>query len=145
MQNNAKEYNTFPKPLSKMKTCIICIGSNHNPSSNITKAVETLSTLFPGILWGETVVTPAEGVSVPVPDYHNRAAVFTTCMGISELKRRFKEIEKACGRGSDSKSTGIVPLDIDLLQYDGEILKPRDMQMGYVRKALKDIILPNND
>ena len=47
-----------------MKTCIICIGSNHNPSSNITKAVETLSTLFPDILWGETVVTPAEGVYV---------------------------------------------------------------------------------
>lgn len=143
MQNNAKEYNTFPKPLSKMKTCIICIGSNHNPSSNITKAVETLSTLFPDILWGETVVTPAEGVSVPVPDYHNRAAVFPTCMSVPELKHLFKEMEKACGRGSDSKSTGIVPLDIDLLQYDGEILKPRDMQMGYVRKALEDIILPN--
>ena len=123
-----------------MKTCIICIGSNHNPSSNITKAVETLSTLFPDILWGETVVTPAEGVSVPVPDYHNRAAVFPTCMSVPELKHLFKEMEKACGRGSDSKSTGI---DIDLLQYDGEILKPRDMQMGYVRKALEDIILPN--
>ena len=126
-----------------MKTCIICIGSNHNPVSNIKKAVETLSYLFPDIIWGDTVVTAAEGVSASVPDYHNRAAVFSTSMDVSGLKHRFKEIEKACGRGSDSKSTGIVPLDIDLLQYDGEILKPRDMQMGYVRKALEDIILPN--
>ena len=51
----------------------------------------------------------------------------------------FKEIEKACGRGSDSKSTGFVPLDIDLLQYDGDILKPLDMQKEYVRRALSSL------
>lgn len=119
-----------------MKTCVICIGSNYNPSVNITKAVETLSGMFPGILWGETVVTPAEGLSFPVPDYHNCAAVFSTDIDIAGLRQRFKEIEKACGRGSDSKSTGIVPLDIDLLKYDGQILKPQDMQTDYVRQSL---------
>lgn len=122
-----------------MKTCIICIGSNHNPASNIKKAVETLSSLFPDITWGDTVATVAEGVPVSVPDYHNRAAVFSTSMDVSSLKHRFKEIEKACGRGSDSKSTGIVPLDIDLLQYDGDILKPLDMQKEYVRRALSSL------
>lgn len=122
-----------------MKTCIICIGSNHNPASNIKKAVETLSSLFPDIIWGDTVVTAAEGVPVSVPDYHNRAAVFSTSMDVSSLKHRFKEIEKACGRGSDSKSTGFVPLDIDLLQYDGDILKPLDMQKEYVRRALSSL------
>lgn len=122
-----------------MKTCVICIGSNHNPSVNITKAVETLSGMFPGILWGETVVTPAEGLSFPVPDYHNRAAVFSTDIDIAGLRQRFKEIEKACGRGSDSKSTGIVPLDIDLLKYDGQILKPQDMQTDYVRQSIMNI------
>ena len=136
MQNNVKEYNTYSKRLTKMKTCIICIGSNHNPTANISIAVESLSCLFSDILWGETVVTPAEGISFTVPDYHNRAAKFTTVMGISGLKSRFKEIEKACGRESGSKSTGIVPLDIDLLEYDGKVLKPKDMESDYVRQAL---------
>lgn len=139
MQNNAKEYNTFTNPLSIMSTCMLCLGSNDNPSDNISEAVTTLTRIFPDIRWGDTVVTTAEGVSFSVPDYHNRAAIFTTTMDISSLKSLFKEIEKACGRIASSKSTGIVPLDIDLLQYDGEVLKPEDMESAYVRQVLSTI------
>ena len=118
--------------------CLICIGTNHNPEANLSRAVSTLSDIFPDIRWGETVITPAEGLpsGITAPDYHNRAATFSTTMDIAALKSLFKETEKACGRTVSSKSTGLVPLDIDLLRYGSQILKPNDMKSTYVRQAI---------
>ncbi|WP_300796300.1 2-amino-4-hydroxy-6-hydroxymethyldihydropteridine diphosphokinase [uncultured Bacteroides sp.] len=101
-------------------------------------AVSTLADVFPNIRWGETVITPAEGLpsGITAPDYYNRAATFSTTMDIAALKSLFKEIEKACGRTVSSKSTGLVPLDIDLLRYGSQILKPNDMKSTYVRQAI---------
>ena len=125
-------------PAVQPVACLICIGANHNPEANLSKAVSTLSDIFPDIRWGETVITPAEGLpsGITVPDYHNRAATFSTTMDIAALKSLFKEIEKACGRTVSSKSTGLVPLDIDLLRYGSQILKPNDMKSAYVRQAI---------
>lgn len=123
------------------KACLICLGSNSNPETNILKAIDCLTSTFPGIRWGKTVITHAEGQfsDTSVPDYHNIAATFSTSMDADGLKTLFRKIEKACGRTPLSKSSGIVPLDIDLLEYDGMILKPSDMKAAYVRRALASL------
>lgn len=116
--------------------CIICLGSNYHPHRNISLAVDLLTSRFNDIRLGSTVVTPAVGVSRPVPDYHNLAVIISTSMPLSLLQSTLKEIEKACGRTPESKSTGLVPIDIDLLQYDDIILKPEDMKTAHVQQAL---------
>ena len=61
-------------------------------------------------------------------------------MSLPALSSLLKETEKACGRTPESKSTGLIPIDIDLLQYDGTILKPEDMNTAHVRQALSSLI-----
>ena len=41
------------------------------------------------------------------------------------------------GRTPDSKKEGRIPLDIDLLSYDQQVLKPEDWQKEYVRLAFR--------
>ncbi|WP_235337195.1 2-amino-4-hydroxy-6-hydroxymethyldihydropteridine diphosphokinase [Bacteroides caecigallinarum] len=138
MQKNTIQ-RLFSNTMSSV-TCIICLGSNYCPEHNISLAVRLLTSSFPHIRWGKTIVTPATGVSRPVPDYHNLAAIFTTTMSLPALRSLLKETEKACGRTPESKSTGLIPIDIDLLQYDGTILKPEDMNTAHVRQALSSLI-----
>lgn len=40
---------------------------------------------------------------------------------------------------SEDKSQGIVKLDIDLLMYDDDILKPDDMKRDFIKQGLKEL------
>ena len=97
-----------------------------------------LNQRFPSIRWGKLIKTLPEETSCPAP-YLNRAALLNTIWDADTLRYYFKSIEKACGRTSLSKQTGIIPLDIDLLMIDNTVLKPEDMQKHYVRQALEGL------
>lgn len=66
-------------------------------------------------------------------------ARFSTALSADSLHRLFKELERRSGRLPEDKPAGIVKLDIDLLVYDGEVLKPEDMEREYVRLCLKEL------
>ena len=119
-------------------TCLICLGSNIRPETNIPTAVKHLTALFPDIIWGTTVETPAEGITFYscIPSYTNIAATFTTTLGPDEIKQQFRQIEDSCGRTPQSRKTGLVPLDIDLLIYGDAVLKPSDLRTAHVRLAI---------
>ena len=51
-----------------------------------------------------------------------------------------KAIEREAGRVPEDKPREIVRLDIDLLSCDGRVLKPADMERGYVRQGLKELM-----
>ena len=110
-----------------MHQCILCIGSNYRAETYMGMAEMLLNQRFPSIRWGKTVKTLPEGTTCPTP-YLNRAARLDTNWDADTLRHYFKSIEKACGRTSLSKQTGIIPLDIDLLMIDNTVLKSEDMQ-----------------
>ena len=117
-------------------TCLVCLGSNLCPEVNMDKACEALTRMFPDIRWSPVIVSPDIRKIRSVPDYHNRVALFTTTMSMSSVRSCFKELERSCGRTSDSKSTDLVPLDIDLLRYGDTIFKSEDMHAPYVLQGL---------
>lgn len=117
-------------------TCLVCLGSNLCPEVNMDKACKALTRMFPDIRWSPVIVSPDIRKIRSVPDYHNRVALFTTTMSMSSVRSCFKELERSCGRTSDSKSTGLVPLDIDLLRYGDTIFKSEDMHAPYVLQGL---------
>lgn len=121
--------------------CIICLGSNYKAETNLSLAEKELSSYFPDIHFGHHVPTAPEGESLPpdTPYYINVAASFTTAFTIEKIKQLFKDIEKRCGRTPESKSSGIIPLDIDLLTYGSIILKPHDLSTEYVRIAISGL------
>ena len=115
--------------------CLVCLGSNFESEKHMKNAQKTLSRLFPGIIFGKSIQTEAEG-SIPQPAYLNQAARFQTELGPDAVTSLLKELERKNGRTSLSKEAGKVPLDIDLLKYDNRILKPADMEKSYVHEAI---------
>ena len=71
--------------------------------------------------------------------FSNQVAEFVTELdeecGVDELKA----IEREAGRRPGDKVKEKICLDIDLLMYDGKILRPKDMKQEYVRKGLKEL------
>lgn len=123
--------------LSFMKeehTCLLCLGSNSESRYHLKNAEIALNEFLPEIYWGEIIETKAEGETADSPPYLNRLALLHTSLGINELKRLFKQIEKENGRMEESKKNGIIPLDIDLLAYDDQLLKPKDLEKEYMKQ-----------
>lgn len=50
-----------------------------------------------------------------------------------------EKIERDHGRTADDKARGIVKIDIDLLCYDGEVLKPQDWLRVDVREGVAEL------
>ena len=110
------------------------MGSNLDARLHLKNAEESLQRLFPGIEWGEIVETKPERMSNPQP-FLNRAARIHTSLPMTEIRSLLKEIEQTNGRTPQSKEEGRIPLDIDLLTYDQQVLKPLDLKKEYVRRA----------
>lgn len=115
--------------------CLVCLGSNFESEIHMKNAQKTLTRLFPGIIFGKSILTEAEG-DVPQPAYMNQAARFQTELDPDAVNCLLKELERKNGRTSYSKSEGRVPLDVDLLKYDNRVLKPLDMAKSYVHDVV---------
>ena len=101
---------------------ILCLGSNWDCESNIHSADELLREYFCPIHFSVPVYT--EPVGLPASGlFLNQAVVAYTdsCL------------EKVLGRMPDSKEKGQIPIDIDLLLWNNEILKPADWEKEYVQ------------
>ena len=55
------------------------------------------------------------------------------------VKYVLKAIEKRLGRMPEDKKKGIVKIDIDLLTYDGEVLKVNDWKREYVCQGVMEL------
>lgn len=117
-------------------SCLLCLGSNFERHAHIAQARQSLVHHFPGIRFGEEMETEAIGSGFLSP-FTNQLARFSTLLSAEEVRTILKSIEKENGRLPEDKTQGIVKLDIDLLMYDGQILKPKDMEKDFVRKGLK--------
>ena len=117
--------------------CVICMGSNTDASSHIGRAKTELSDIFPHIIWGKNISTEPVGTTCSNM-YINCAAIIYTSLSKESIALRFKEIERAHGR-TGSPAKGLIPLDIDLVIYDCEVLKPKDIDKAYFKEALSTI------
>lgn len=123
-----------------MNTCLICIGSNYHREENLPLARRKLQALFPSICFATEVETePLHLRNTAL--FSNQVALFTTCMEEKEVILALKQIEFEAGRRPEDKTAERVCLDIDLLAYDSEILKPQDMQRPYIRQGVEEVVV----
>lgn len=116
--------------------CIICMGSNTEPSFYLAKARSELCKLFPNILFGDELETEPECCGLASPLYHNQCAKFSTDIPLISLLRVLKDIEKTIGRRENDKENNTIHIDIDLLEYGQELVKMSDRYKNYVVKCL---------
>ena len=117
-------------------SCLLCLGSNFERELRMDNARKALAKLFPGILFSAEMETEAIGGGVRSP-FSNQVAKLETCHSLEQLRSLLKSIEAVNGRCPEDKEQGIVRLDIDILVYDKEILKPADLERDYVQEGLK--------
>lgn len=121
-----------------MHTCLICIGSNAQPERNLGLAQRELKELFPGIRFSLEQETAPLHLTNPAR-FTNQVAAIETTLSQATIRSALKEIERRAGRLPEDKGLEKVCLDIDLLTFDDQVLKPADMERDYIVAGIKEL------
>lgn len=113
-----------------MTKVIVSLGSNAGDREERMKAaIRWLAGVIDDSRFSDVYETPE--YSGRYPAYYNCVAEGLTSYDADTLNRILKDYEKSAGRTSESKLTGIVPVDIDIVEYDGVLLRPVEFEREY--------------
>ena len=115
---------------------IIGLASNINQEANLEAAREQLIQLLSEVHFTSAIWTEPIG-SLRQEPYLNQLCRGTTALGMNLLNEVLKEIEKRLGRTHNED--GIVTVDLDLLEYDGERYHLRDWERNYVKDLINKL------
>lgn len=73
------------------------------------------------------------------PKYMNAVLSGYSDIPFEKLNKDLKAYELKHGRDSEARRKGEVPIDLDIVKWDGLILRPRDYAADYFRKGLTEI------
>lgn len=117
---------------------IVCIGSNRNPTANVECAGRLLCDYFTSLRFSAPVYTEPIGVGLSGL-FLNQVVTAYTPDHPEEVNRVLKQIERQMGRTPQDKLRGDIPIDIDLLQWNDQVLKPADLQKEYVISGIRSL------
>ena len=121
-----------------MNTAIIMLGSNTNAKRNMEHTFRKLLVFFEIINKSVQVDTEPVGAD-SVPDFNNIALKISTNKPREETVAIFKQIEREAGRRADSKLTGIIPIDIDLIFWNDMLVHDDYNRFEYVQNCVNEI------
>lgn len=109
---------------------ILCIGSNAPDCfSRVALAIERLSE-FCDIIRKDRPIESADVTGRGRP-YVNVSLECVTTLPAEELAERLGKLETQFGRLPDSKASGNMPLDADIVVWNSRIVSPRDFAAPY--------------
>ncbi len=121
-----------------MHKVLLSIGTNTNACFNLKRAIESLHSCFPQIRF--TTITESEPCGEQyIGLFLNTLAYVKTNMSKDDIQLCIKNIEKKMGRQPTHKAEGKIIIDIDLIQWDNEVLKPDDFKRDYMHGLLLQI------
>lgn len=129
------------------RTVYISVGSNSTDKQKIiSETLKNLAEVYPDIKFSDIYSTPCWRAAGP--DYLNVVGAFMTDLERHKLISDFKLRETNAGRhthiSEDFLRPTIIPLDIDLVIDDTEIIRPRDYDRFYFRKGFFQLCDPRN-
>ena len=122
-----------------MHHVLILLASNFEQEKNLWNARLALAQILSSAVYTDAIWTEPEGTSHVrsySQKYLNQLVRAETPLDIDQLNAQLKETETRMGRTADMRKSGIVPIDLDVLEYDGTRHHLRDWQRSYVRKLL---------
>jgi len=121
-----------------MNTAIVMLGSNINGEENLERAKQRLSDFFEILDESSVLVTAPVGKKYKA-DFHNQAIKILSDDTAKEIAKHFKHIENEMGRSAQTNVQGIVPIDIDLIFWNGEQKRADYDKFDFVRKCVDEI------
>lgn len=118
---------------------IISIGSNEHRTANVKKIMEVLTEHFPTIRFSTPQLTEPVDMPEDAKAFLNLIALFETDLEREALEAELKRFEVKLGRDHDDDENGIIPMDLDIIEWNDEVYKPRDMVRPYVVAGLDEL------
>ena len=123
--------------IQKEHHIIISLASNINHEANLEAARTQLTQLLSEVHFTSAIYTEPVGTVLRKEPYLNQLCKGTTALGMNLLNEVLKEIEKRLGRTHNED--GIVTVDLDLLEYDGERFHHRDWERNYIKDLINKL------
>ena len=109
---------------------VLCIGSNLEPRQNM---------VLRGMEWAvKKLCEPMLSHVYETPEIHGRGPAYANAVvaGFVDepydlFNREIKEYEIECGRDDEARKEGRVPLDIDIVIWDGDVVRPKDFRQQF--------------
>ena len=119
------------------KEVVISIGSNTDDAhAQVLGALNWLANVLSEVHCSSIYTTAAlHGGST----YTNAVAIGWSDMELSHLQALLKDYEIDCGRDEAMRAQHLVPIDLDVVIYDSEVLKERDFQQNFFTKGYNEL------
>ena len=122
-----------------MAKVILSLASNRFQAKNLSRARQCLEEIFSDLRYSREHWTEPVGNAKRRDAYLNQLATGTTTLDEQTLNERLKQMELSFGRTQAKRLLGIVPIDLDILQYDDERRHQLDWQRPYVTELIGDL------
>ena len=124
--------------LKIMNTALVMLGSNSNADQNLELSKEKLTEYFEIVTQSSRLFTKPIGKQY-IDDFQNEAIKILSAETADETKIIFKQIELELGRTPESKKSGIIPIDIDLIFWNEKLLHEDYNRFDFVRTCVDEI------
>ena len=115
---------------------ILSLASNRFQKANLSKARCCLEEILSDMQYTKEIWTQPVGNAKRRDAYLNQLARGTTELDEEALNDWLKQTELSFGRTQAKRLLGIVPIDLDLLEFDGEKRHPDDWERTYVKELM---------
>ncbi len=122
-----------------MAKVILSLASNRFQAKNLSRARQCLEEIFSDLRYSREHWTEPVGNAKRRDAYLNQLATGTTTLDEETLNERLKQMELSFGRTQAKRLLGIVPIDLDILQYDDERRHLLDWQRPYVTELIGNL------
>ena len=120
--------------------CIIGLGSNTDREFSFSRAYKSLAATFPDIVYSSLMETEPVFFKHNTSLFYNQIALFTTTQSVDHVHSVLKQIEHAIGRREEHKLQEKILIDLDLIKFDDQVIKPQDFLRDYVRDGMNEVL-----
>ena len=119
---------------------IISLGSNCGDKiANVKSALEWLSESNAVELIASSGIYETPEIHGRAITYMNAVAVISFDLNTDEINSEFKKYEVSFGRTEACRKSGLVPIDIDIVLLNSEVIRPQDYNSQFFTIGFNEI------
>lgn len=116
----------------------LSVGSNTDgKAESVANAIDFLGRILDDFRASSIYSTPEIHGNGDI--YMNAVVCGSTSQQLPELSAMLKTYEINCGRTPEARKKGEVPIDIDIVIWDGEIIRQRDYSCSFFQLGFKQL------
>lgn len=122
-----------------MNRLVLGVGSNSpDKELQIANAIKWIKEKFSNVRLSSIYET--QSLNGRDADYINLVVCVDTDKSVGETTELLKKYEAMCGRTPESKFMGIIPIDIDIVVWNGEVLRPKELGYPYFSRGYHELM-----